>query len=385
MTKSLFWRLARFYFAYYFFVGLFTPYWGLYLQSLHFNAIQIGFLLSIFQFIRIFAPNFWGWLADYTKQRARWIKFTALAGAIGFCGIFFVDSFFLILSIMMIMSIFTSSTLPLAESLTLSHLSSHKGNSSYSQIRLWGSIGFICAASSLGLIIDLSNIKAVIWAILIIQICIFLTANCIPEKKIPEIDSKKRSIFKVLLNPQVICILVGCALMVSAHGLLYNFYSIFLKENNYSNLMIGFLWSVGVICEIFIFLLMPKILKKLSVKTIILISLALGVLRFFLIGTFIDNLTIIIFAQILHAATFGSFHVSSIHIVEYFFNKDHHARGQSLYNSITYGVGGAVGGIGGGYMIEKVGANLAFSLSAVLPLMAFIIVFYGLKKIPNFN
>jgi PPP family 3-phenylpropionic acid transporter len=48
-------------------------------------------------------------------------------------------------------------------------------------------------------------------------------------------------------------------------------------------------------------------------------------------------------------------------------------------------VGGAVGGIGGGYMIEKVGANLAFSLSAVLPLMAFIIVFYGLKKIPNFN
>ncbi|MBT3513603.1 MAG: MFS transporter, partial [Nitrosomonadales bacterium] len=47
MTNILFWQLARFYFVYYFFVGLFTPYWGLYLQSLEFNALQIGFLLSL--------------------------------------------------------------------------------------------------------------------------------------------------------------------------------------------------------------------------------------------------------------------------------------------------------------------------------------------------
>ena len=107
MTKLLFWQLARFYFIFYFFVGLFTPYWGLYLQSLHFSTIQIGILLSLFQFSRIFAPNFWGWLADYTEQRARWIRITAFAGAVGFCGIFLADSFYIILIIMMVMSIFT--------------------------------------------------------------------------------------------------------------------------------------------------------------------------------------------------------------------------------------------------------------------------------------
>ena len=383
MTKSLFWSLARFYFIYYFFVGLFTPYWGLYLQSLHFNAFQIGMLLSLFQFSRIFAPNFWGWLADRTQVRARWIRFTALAGVVGFCGIFSADSFYLILLIMMAMSIFTSSTLPLAESLTLSHLSSHKGNSGYSRIRLWGSIGFICAAFSLGFIIDLTNINAIVWALLITQALIFLFATKIPEKNLPVKKEKKRPIMKVLLDPQVICILVGCALMVSSHGLLYNFYSIFLKANNYSSLIIGCLWSIGVICEIFIFLLMPKILKKINIKQVILISLAFAVLRFFLIGTFIDNLLIIILAQMMHAATFGSFHVASIHTVEHFFNKDHHARGQSLYNSITYGVGGAIGGIGGGLMIQKVGADLTFTLSALLPLIAFVIIYLGLKDFPK--
>ena len=170
--------------------------------------------------------------------------------------------------------------------------------------------------------------------------------------------------------------------MVSSHGLLYNFYSIFLKSNDYSSFSIGLLWSIGVFFEIFMFLLMPKILNKINLKQILLISLALGVIRFFLIGAFVNSIYIIIFAQILHAATFGSFHVASIQIIEHFFNKDHHARGQSLYNSITYGVGGVVGGICGGFMIEAYGANTTFMLSALLPLLGFIVIYYGLKNFP---
>jgi PPP family 3-phenylpropionic acid transporter len=99
---------------------------------------------------------------------------TAFAGAVGFCGIFLADSFYVILIIMMVMSIFTCSTMPLAESLTLSHLSSHKGNKSYSHVRLWGSIGFICAAFSLGFIIDFTNINAVVWALLVTQVLVFI-------------------------------------------------------------------------------------------------------------------------------------------------------------------------------------------------------------------
>ena len=106
-------------------------------------------------------------------------------------------------------------------------------------------------------------------------------------------------------------------------------------------------------------------------------------IRFYLIGAYVDHLLILIFAQMLHAATFGSFHVASIHIIEHFFNKDHHARGQTLYNSITYGVGGAIGGLGGGFMIESVGAEMTFSFSALLPLVGFLIIFFGLKDFPK--
>jgi len=201
----------------------------------------------------------------------------------------------------------------------------------------------------------------------------------IPDKVIKLKEGKKRSIWEVLKRTEVIILLTGCALMVSSHGLLYNFYSIFLQEQGYSNIIIGILWSIGVIFEILIFIMMPMILKQLTLKSVLLFSLLFAVIRFFLIGTFADSLSILILAQIMHAATFGSFHVASIQLISNFFNNEHQARGQSLYNSITYGVGGAIGGLGGGYLIDYWGAANTFIFSAILPLIGFIIIYLGLS------
>jgi PPP family 3-phenylpropionic acid transporter len=381
LIHSLYWRLSRFYFFYYFFVGLFVPYWGLYLQSKSFTAFQIGILLSLFQISRIFAPNFWGWLADHTNKRARWIRLASFIGCLGYVGIFWADSFFLIFLVMMSMSIFTSSTIPLAESLTLSHLASTNG--SYSNIRLWGSVGFIIASFFLGILIDIYSVTILVWALLFTQLIILFLSFSIPDKKFELIGDTKRSIFKILKKPEVISLLIGCALMVSSHGLLYNFYSIFLKEQGYSSSLIGILWSIGVIFEIFIFILMPKILSKFNLKEVLLISLFLAVIRFFLIGNYVDILWILILAQMLHAATFGSFHVASVELVSVHFNREHHSRGQSIYNSITYGLGGTIGGLGGGLMIDQYGAASTFMFSSILPLIGFIVIFFGLRNAPK--
>jgi len=348
------------------------------LQSKNFTAFQIGMLLSLFQMSRIFAPNFWGWLADHTNKRARWIRLASFIGCLGYVGIFWADSFFLIFLVMMSMSLFTSSTIPLAESLTLSHLAST--NVSYSNIRLWGSVGFIVASFFLGILIDRYSVSILVWALLFTQLVILFLSFSVPDKKFEYIGDTKRSIWKILKKPEVISLLIGCALMVSSHGLLYNFYSIFLKEQNYSSSLIGILWSIGVVFEIFIFILMPKILSKFNLKEVLLISLFLAVIRFYLIGYYVDVLWVLILAQILHAATFGSFHVASVELVSVHFNNEHHSRGQSIYNSITYGLGGTIGGLGGGLMIDQYGAASTFMFSSILPLIGFLVIFFGLSN-----
>ena len=376
-SHNLHWRLSRFYFFYYFFVGSFVPYWGIYLQSENFSPSSIGILLSLFQISRIVAPNFWGWLADHTGHRVKWIKLTSFLGLIGFIGIFWAKGFFWIFLVMSALSLFTSSTLPLAESLTLAHLATTDGH--YSRIRLWGSIGFIVASLFLGYLIDLQGINILLWVLLITQAIIFFLSNTIPEAK--EIHHKKNdlSIWKIIKTPSVVALLIGCTLMVSAHGVLYNFYSIYLKEHGYSSATIGWLWAVGVICEIFIFMLMPKILRRYSLKTILLISLFLGVIRFILIGASPDQFYLLLIAQMFHAATFGSFHAASIEVIAYFFKGRNQSRGQAIYNSVAYGIGGTIGGLGGGYLIQYLGGQLGFMIAAISPLIGFIVIWHGLK------
>lgn len=334
--------------------------------------------MSLFQISRIFAPNFWGWLADHTAKRTVWIQLNTVLGVLGFIAVFWAHGFWPMLLIMGALSLFTSSTMPLSESLTLAHLANTKGH--YSRIRMWGSVGFIVASIGLGYLIDWAGISSLLWAILVVQVVLFLLTFTLPEVKVAAHHTDSASVWKIIKKPAVIALLIGCALMVTAHGVLYNFYSIYLAEHGYSKVMIGLLWSVGVVCEIVVFMLMPKIMRKLSLKQVLLVSLALAVLRFSMIGIAVDNLFLLLIAQSLHAATFGSFHAASVEMVAQFFNGRHQAKGQAIYNSVTYGLGGAVGGISGGYALQYWGGETTFLLAAVFPLLGFAVIAFGLKQ-----
>jgi PPP family 3-phenylpropionic acid transporter len=377
MSHALHANLSRFYFVYYFFVGAFVPYWGLYLQSEQFSAADIGILMSLFQVSRIFAPNLWGWLADHTRQRVKWIRLTALLGLLGFVAVFWAHGFFWLFFVMAALSLFTSSTLPLSESLTLAHLATTNGH--YSRIRMWGSLGFIFAAVILGFFIDAYGINSLLWFLLGVQIILFALTFKLPEATIAPHANDHFSIWTILKQPTVIALLIGCALMVTAHGVLYNFYSIYLVEHGYSKGMIGLLWALGVVCEIFIFMLMPKIMARFSLKAILLVSLALAVLRFMILGIAVDSIVLLLFAQSLHAATFGSFHAASVEVITQFFKGKHQARGQAIYNSVAYGLGGTIGGLSGGYALQYIGGENTFLLSSVFPLIGFIVIALGLK------
>ncbi|HSF71580.1 MAG TPA: MFS transporter, partial [Methylotenera sp.] len=279
--------------------------------------------------------------------------------------------------VMLSLSLFTSSTLPLSESLTLAHLATTNGH--YSRIRMWGSLGFIVAAVVLGFLIDAYGIKSLLWFLLSVQIVLFSLTFKLPDATVAPHAHDHFSIWQIIKQPVVIALLLGCALMVTAHGVLYNFYSIYLAEHGYSKGMIGLLWSLGVICEIIIFMLMPKLMARFSLKVILLTSLALAVLRFSMIGVAVDNLWWLLIAQSLHAFTFGSFHAASVEVITQFFNGRHQAKGQAIYNSVAYGVGGTVGGLAGGYALQYMGGQNTFLLAALFPLLGFVVIALGLK------
>lgn len=88
-----YWRLSSFYFFYFAFVGIMSPYWGLYLKSLGFVSTQIAILISLSTVMRMFAPTLWGWLADKRGKRVDIVQLSAFLALLFFLGVF-IDSHF---------------------------------------------------------------------------------------------------------------------------------------------------------------------------------------------------------------------------------------------------------------------------------------------------
>jgi PPP family 3-phenylpropionic acid transporter len=70
-----------------------------------------------------------------------------------------------------------------------------------------------------------------------------------------------------------------------------------------------------------------------------------GIVRFALMGASPHSLALLVVAQLMHAATFAMHHSSSVMTMQRWFAGPLQARGQALYISISYGLGGTLGGL----------------------------------------
>jgi PPP family 3-phenylpropionic acid transporter len=369
-----YWQLSFFYFAYFSFVGAFSPYWSLYLQSLAFSAFQIAVLMSLFQIARIFSPSLWGWLADHYGKRVKIIQGLAGFSLISYLGVFIHTSYAWLFAIMLLLSFFWSASLPLIETVTLGHLGDKLDR--YGHIRMWGSIGFIFSVIGLGYLLDWFNIRILLWLILFMLLAVFILSYRVPESSVPKYEGQHESIWKIMRQPHVIALLTACLTMSAAHGVYYTFYSIYLVNHGYSKAQVGWLWALGVVCEILIFLVMPKLSKRFGLKRILMLTLFVAFIRFNLIGWAVGVWALVLLAQTLHAATFGAYHASAVALTHQYFKGQHQSKGQGLYTSISYGVGGTIGGLVSGYAWDAVGPQWTFSISGLMALIGCLLFMY---------
>jgi PPP family 3-phenylpropionic acid transporter len=355
-------RLAGFYFFYFAYLGAFAPFFSLYLSSLGISAVEIGVLMSLPQLSRILAPHVWGWLADRSASRLRVAKLAGVAGTISFLGAFAGEGFALLFAVLLAMTFFWSAALPLVEATTLSHLGDDTAR--YGRIRVWGSVGFIAAVVAVGYLLDWLPVKVLLWVIVALMAGMLAFCWHIPEAAVAPHASDDQPIWSILKKPEVIALISACALMAAAHGPYYTFYTIHVVEHGYSKSLAGWLWALGVICEIGIFVWMPHLYRAFTLRRILIASFALAVVRFLIIGWAVDSVVLLLLAQTLHAATFGSFHAAAIGYIHKLFRGRHAARGQAIYGSLAYGLGGTVGGLASGYAWSSVGPAATFTLSA---------------------
>ena len=387
-----YWRLSSFYFFYFCVVGSLMPYWALYLESLSFTAQEISWLLAIMGASRVGAPLLWGWLADKGKRRGQspifLVRMGALLTLMLFIGIFLRHDFWWLAVVMCGFAFFWSAILPLYEAVTLDYLSLYLAE--YGKIRLWGSVGFIVAVTGLGVCFETYGIVWLPVIVFIFYACIWGCARSTPPLPIDEhqdelasTEGKKSSFLEIIFTRKVIVFLIVSFLLQLAFGTYYTYYSLYLTRFDYKTGTIGYLWSIGVIAEILLFLVMHRLVNRFGFYFLMMFSLLSTALRWMLVAVFPEFLWLQVVIQLIHAFSFGATHALAMRFIQNVFSKGFEAQGQSLYVSLCYGVGGVLGTLMSGYLWKNWGPSYSFLSSSgacVLACVIFGIAFYSDRR-----
>lgn len=378
---SFYQRLSGFYFCYFAFIGAFAPYFALYLKSIGYSAAEIGLLLAVNPVARIFGPNLWGWLSDHYRARGQLIRLTAVGTAVAFVAVFFNHGFVWMFTALLLLNVFWCGVLPLAESATLSLVGSRVG--AYGRVRLWGSVGFVAVVILGGYLLDFFGTGALAPMVLTLLVLMAASTFFLPRDRGPSHHAEHASILSIVTRPEVIALLAGFFLMQVAHGPYNAFYSIHLVEAGYSKKVVGWLWSLGVIAEIGLFVLLPRLMRAYSLNQILLFSFGCAFVRLLMIAWGVGSLTILLAAQLLHAVTFGAFHSAGVAMMHQIFRGRNQARGQAIYTSLGYGLGGTLGTLMAGYSWETLGSEWTFTFAATAALLALIVVAWKPISLPT--
>ncbi|MDH1731165.1 MFS transporter [Pseudomonas chengduensis] len=368
-----YWRLSGFYFFYFALLGGTAPFLALYFDHLGFSPARIGELIAIPMLMRCLAPNLWGWLGDYTGQRLLIVRFGALCTLVCFAGIFFSQSYAWLALIMATHAFFWHAVLPQFEVITLAHLREQAAR--YSQIRLWGSIGFIVAVVGLGLLFEWLSLDAYPAALLVIMAGIVVSSFWVPNAQpvLRPSTLESEGFVRQLRRPGILAFYVCVGLMQLSNGPYYTFLTLHLEGVGYSRGAIGLFWALGVVAEILLFLVMARLLQRYSLRAVLLASFLITAVRWLLLGSLPQYLPVLLLAQCMHAATFGAFHAACIHFVQRSFADRQQGQAQALYVSLA-GIGGALGALYAGYSWKGLGPAWTFAIASLVALLAAFII-----------
>lgn len=352
------------YFLYFGVLGIFLPFFNLYCYHLGFSGLRIGILSAVRSVALIVFPLIWGALADRLDARRPIYILCNFCSAIIWILYLLTIDFWPMLAITIFYGVFYAPIISFLEAFTMDLLGKEK--KSYGRIRAWGSISFIAVVLVLGKVIDLYSVEIIVVLILAGSLILSVLSTRIPRFQIVKKNRLQRGA-KSLLQRRVLVFLFCAFLMLVSHSAYYGFFSIHLENLGYGNTFIGLAWALASTAEILVMIRSDRIFSRFSIESVLIFSFMAAALRWLILFS-ARSAAVILLSQILHAVTYGTFHIGSILYIDRLAPEKAKTLGQAVNNAVSYGLGLMVGFFFNGYLYEITGSFTLFIISCQIAL-----------------
>ncbi len=350
--------------------------WGSWLISLGaymFNVLgfkgwQVGSIYGTMGIAAMFTPAIFGIIADRWLSAQKVFGLAHIAGSVLLFMASTVTDYSGLYLIMLLNSLVFMPTIGLNNTVSYIILENKGFNivKDFPPIRVWGTIGFICAMWAVDLLgWNKSPMQLYISAGsgLLLGLYAFTMPACPPVK-----SEEKKSLFSslgldafVLFRRKKMLIFFVFAMLLGAALQITNTYgSTFLDDfkNTYpdafgvkhSNVLI----SISQISETLFILTIPFFLKRFGIKQVMIMSIFAWVLRFglFAVGDPGNGLYLLILSMIIYGMAFDFFNISGSLFVEKEADIKIRASAQGLFMLMTNGIGAFLGNYISGRVID---------------------------------
>ena len=342
----MFIALLLFYFLFFALIGDYVIFMPKFFSH-YFTPAQIGIIFAMMPIARFLTP-FIFLKKPLTKKDYILSIFTAFLSSF----LVLTHNFYLLLISFFILGASFAVLFPYIEAIAIEKLSTK-----YGKVRVMGSIGFMLY----GIIFSYIKINHLINFIILM----FLTALSAMYFKEDKTIKKREGKINFLKDYKF---WLGVIFLQISFGGFYNFFTIYLINHGIDKKYVGWLWGIGVMAEIIVFLIGHRFLHKLNPIKWMKTSILLTSIRWLMLWLFANSLLCISASQLIHAFSFAIFHTSAL----LYINKKYENKtlAQQFYAGIGYGLAAFLGSVISGFLY---GENL-FLYESLIALLGFFIM-----------
>jgi PPP family 3-phenylpropionic acid transporter len=349
--------LAAYYFFYFALVGVYVIFMPKVLLELDYSAAEVGIIYAAAPFIRFLLPFLFRHTLSLTPKIYQLSLLFTFIGTLLFLAT--VNDFWIYLTANLLFGAAMGISLPYVETIALASLSKHR----YGKVRLWGSLGFIAVALWLGKVLD-SPYEALYYLSAMAFLTLLSGALLSKYDNISHSSAQEDASFSL---SKYWAFWVSVFLMQVGFGGFYNFFTIYETAHGISLEMISWMWSFGVICEVFMLYFQGPLLQR-NLLHILQFATLVTAFRWMILYLYPDSVTLTFASQSLHAVSFALYHTAAITYVFSLYTQKKLA--QQFFLGIAFGLGGSTGALLSG----QIYGEYLFLVESIITFMAFIVL-----------
>ncbi|AOF89161.1 MFS transporter [Sinorhizobium sp. RAC02] len=346
--------------------GIALPFFPVWLETLKMSDFQIGIVLAVPMFVRIFTAPIAGVVADRIGERSIVLIWSGLLSLLTAVALFATGSFWPVLLLYTLQGAVYSPYVPITEAIMLSGV--RRWNFDYGRMRLWGSLAFILATMTGGWLAGLYGGDMVLPAMAAAFVLTVLGAMIAPRIGKPRRPSPISAIATMptkstLRQWDVQLMLIGVSLVNASHAMLFAFSAIYWQKMGFSGVDVGILWSAGVLAEVVFFLFAVQLRQRFNLWSMMIVGGGVAVARWILFPMEMSFAGYFVL-QCLHAFTYALIHMSAQSRLVERVAEEQEAAAQGLYFFYT-GMFTAIATFVSGYTFSWYGVQGFYLMSLV--------------------